>query len=163
GLTSGTFYPLTLTFALKNIPLRYLALVLALYVTFIEGSVNFAPSLYGFFRDYISWKWMFWFPALTTPLMMTCIYFGIPALPKPQRKKSPPSFVGFLYLSAGLALLFTALDQGERLDWWRSGLFISLFAAGALLVLCALVRRLRGPNFLVDLPFLRKWSTVLLG
>src|SRR5690349_15454534 len=26
GLTSGTFYPLTLTFALRNIPLRYLAL-----------------------------------------------------------------------------------------------------------------------------------------
>src|SRR5262249_5209516 len=51
GLTSGTFYPLTLTFALRNIPLRYLALVLALYVTCIEGAVNFAPSLYGFLRN----------------------------------------------------------------------------------------------------------------
>src|SRR6266566_8270925 len=35
GLASGTFYPLTLTFALRNIPLRYVALVLALYVFFI--------------------------------------------------------------------------------------------------------------------------------
>src|SRR5215475_4625442 len=75
GLTSGTFYPLTLTFALRNIPLRYLALVVALYVTFIEGAVNFAPSLYGFFREQVSWKWMFWFPAVLTPLMMVCIYF----------------------------------------------------------------------------------------
>src|SRR5215475_13933979 len=75
GLTSGTFYPLTLTFALRNIPLRYLALVVALYVTFIEGAVNFAPSLYGFFREQVSWKWMFWFPAALTPLMMVCIYF----------------------------------------------------------------------------------------
>src|SRR5262249_30268181 len=163
GLTSGTFYPLTLTFALRNIPIRYLVMVLALYVTFIEGSVNFAPSLYGFLRDYISWKWMFWFPAVTTPLMMACIYFGIPASPKPQSKKEPPSFVGFLYLSAGLALLFTALDQGQRLDWWRSGLFTSLSMAGAFFVVCAFVRRLRGPNFLVDLPYLRKWNTILLG
>jgi len=31
GLTSGTFYPLTLTFALRNIPLRYLPFTLALY------------------------------------------------------------------------------------------------------------------------------------
>ena len=45
GLASGTFYPLTLTFALRSIPLRYLALVVALYVTCIEGAVNFAPSL----------------------------------------------------------------------------------------------------------------------
>src|SRR5215468_5449509 len=111
GLTSGTFYPLTLTFALRNIPLRYLALVVALYVTCIEGSVNFAPSLYGYFRNHISWEWIFWFPALITPVMMACIYFGIPQSPKPQAKKEPPSFAGFLYMSTGFALLFAALDQ----------------------------------------------------
>ena len=163
GLTSGTFYPLTLTFALRNIPLRYLALLIALYVTAIEGAVNFAPSLYGFFRNHISWEWMFWFPALVTPLMMTCIYFGIPKAPKRPSTKQPPSFVGFLYLSAGFALLFAALDQGQRLDWWRSGLFTSLLVSGVFLLLCALVRRLRSPNFLVDLPYLRKWNTVLLA
>ena len=32
--------------------------------TCIEGAVNFAPSLYGFFRNHLSWEWMFWFPAL---------------------------------------------------------------------------------------------------
>ena len=51
GLTSGTFYPLTLTFALRNIPLRYLALLIALYVTSIEGAVNFAPSLLRVFPE----------------------------------------------------------------------------------------------------------------
>ena len=64
GLTSGTFYPLTLTFALKSIPLRYLALVIALYATCIEAAVNFAPSIYGFCRNDLSWQWMFWIPAL---------------------------------------------------------------------------------------------------
>jgi len=163
GLASGTFYPLTLTFALRNIPLRYLAMVLALYVTCIEGAVNFAPSLYGFLRNQVSWEWMFWFPAVVTPAMMTCIYFGIPPSPKPQSKKEPPSFAGFLYLSAGFALLFAALDQGQRLDWWRSGLFTALFAGAVFFLLSALFRRMRSANFLVDLPFLRKWNTILLG
>src|SRR5258708_12871996 len=31
------------------------------------------------------------------------------------------------------------------------------------LLLCALVRRLRSPNFLVDIPYLRQWNTILLG
>jgi DHA2 family multidrug resistance protein len=163
GLTSGTFYPLTLTFALRNIPLRYLALVLALYVFCIEGAVNFAPSLYGYFRNHVSWEWMFWFPAIVTPVMMACIYFGIPQSPKTQSKKEPPSFAGFLYLSAGFALLYAALDQGQRLDWWRSGLFNGLFACSVCLLLCALLQRLRSPNFLVDLPYLRNWNTILLG
>src|SRR6201981_2475467 len=126
GLTSGTFYPLTLTFALRNIPLRYLPFTIALYATFVDGAVNIAPSLYGWYRDQLSWHWMFWNSALIAPVMMMCIYFGIPPMP-PRKKSGPaPSFVGFLYLSAGLALTFAALQQGQRLDWWRSGVFNAL-------------------------------------
>jgi len=163
GLTSGTFYPLTLTFALRNIPLRYLPFTIALYATFVDGAVNIAPSLYGWYRDHLSWQWMFWNSALIAPAMMLCIYLGIPPQP-PSKKSGPaPSFVGFLYLSFGLALTFTALQQGQRLDWFRSGVFNACFWCGCFFLLCALIRRLRGPNFLVALPYLWNWNTVLLG
>jgi len=163
GLTSGTFYPLTLTFALRISPLRYLPFTMAFYATFIDGAVNIAPSLYGWYRDHLSWHWMFWNSALIAPVMIICIYFGIP--PAPARKKDGPvpSFAGFLYLSAGLALMFAAIQQGQRLDWWRSGVFNALFWSGAFLTLCALIRRLRGPNPLVALPYLWQRNTILLG
>ena len=163
GLTSGTFYPLTLTFALRISPLRFLPITMAFYATFIDGSVNVAPSLYGWYREHLSWHWMFWNSAMIAPLMMICIYLGIPAAPARKKDGPAPSFVGFLHLSAGLALMFTALQQGERLDWWRSGVFNALFWSGVFFTLCALIRRLRGPNPLVALPYLWKWNTVLLG
>jgi MFS transporter, DHA2 family, multidrug resistance protein len=163
GLTSGTFYPLTLTFALRNIPLRFLPFTIALYATFVDGAVNIAPSLYGWYRDHLSWDWMFWNSAAIAPVMMVCIYFGIPAMPPRKKSGSVPSFVGFLYLSAGLALIFAALQQGQRLDWFRSGVFNACFWSGCFFLLCALIRRLRGPNFLVALPYLRNWNTLLLG
>jgi MFS transporter, DHA2 family, multidrug resistance protein len=163
GLSSGTFYPLTLTFALRNIPLRYLAITLGLYATSIEGAVNFAPSLYGFYREHLSWTWMFWTSALAAPAVAAAVCYGIPASPRPKPSGPAPSFAGFLYASAGLALLFAALDQGQRLDWWRSSVFTALFTTGIFFLLCALIRRLRQPNALVDLPFLRKWNTLALG
>ena len=163
GLTSGTFYPLTLTFALRNIPLRFLTFTIAFYATFIDGAVNVAPSLYGWYRDHLSWHWMFWGSAVIAPVMMICIYYGIPAAPARKKDSPVPSFVGFLYLSLGLALMFAAIQQGERLDWWRSGVFNALFWSGSFLLLCALVRRLLGPNPLVALPYLWQWNTVLLG
>jgi MFS transporter, DHA2 family, multidrug resistance protein len=163
GLTAGTFYPLTLSFALRNIPLRYLPITIALYAMCIEGAVNFAPSLYGFQRDHLSWAWMFWTSATVTPVMMACIYFGIPDSPRPARSGPAPSFVGFFYASAGLALWFAALDQGQRLDWWRSGVFTALVTAGTFFLLCAVIRRMRAPNPLVDLPYLRNWNTIILG
>ena len=163
GLTSGTFYPLTLTFALRNIPVRFLPFTLALYATSVDGAVNIAPSLYGWYREHLSFHWMFWNSALITPLMIACIYYGIPAGPPRKSTSAPPSFAGFLYASAGFAMLFAALDQGQRLDWWRSGLFNALFFGSVIFLLSALIRRLRMPNPLVDLPYLRQWNTILLG
>jgi MFS transporter, DHA2 family, multidrug resistance protein len=163
GLTSGTFYPLTLTFALRNIPLRYLPFTIALYASFVDGAVNIAPSLYGWYRDHLSWQWMFWNSAVITPIMMICIYFGIPKSAPAKERGETPSFAGFLYASAGFALILAACEQGERLDWWRSGVFAALFVSGAFLLLCALIRRLRGPNPLVDMPYLRPRNTILLG
>jgi MFS transporter, DHA2 family, multidrug resistance protein len=163
GLTSGTFYPLTLTFALRNIPLRYLPFTIALYASFVDGAVNIAPSLYGWYRDHLSWQWMFWNSAAITPVMMLCIYFGIPKSPSAKEHGEVPSFAGFLYASAGLALILAACEQGERLDWWRSGVFTALFVSGSFLLLCALVRRLGGPNPLVDMPYLSDWNTILLA
>ena len=163
GLTSGTFYPLTLTFALRNIPLRFLPYTVALYATFVDGAVNIAPSLYGWYREHLSWHWMFWNSAVITAFMMICIYFGIPK-PAAAKKSGPvPSFAGFLYWSSGLAMLYAAIDQGQRLDWWRSGLFNALFCGGTFLVLCAHVSRLRMPNPLVAVPYIRQWNTTLLG
>ena len=162
GLTSGTFYPLTLTFALRNIPLKFLPFTIALYATFVDGAVNIAPTLYGWYRDHLSWQWMFWNSAMITPIMMACIYFGIPALTR-KKSSSAPSFAGFLYSSAGFAMLYAAIDQGERLDWWRSGVFTALFVGGSFFLLCSLLRRLQSPNPLVDMPYLRQWNTILLG
>ncbi len=163
GLTSGTFYPLTLTFALKNLPPRFLPFTLAMYAAFVDGSVNIAPSLYGWYRDHLSFHWMFWNSAALTPIMLACIWYGIPAAPAAKKSGSVPSFAGFLYASAGLASLFAALDQGQRLDWWRSGLFNALFVGGIVFCVAALVRRLRKPNPLIDLPYLRQWNTQLLA
>lgn len=165
GLTSGTFYPLTLTFALRNIPPRFLPFTLALYASFVDGAVNVAPTLYGWYREHFSSQWMFWNSAVLTPLMIACIYYGIPAPPAAtgKRKGAAPSFAGFLYASAGFALLFAALDQGQRLDWWRSGQFNAMFWSAMIFLGASLTRRLRSPNPLVDLPYLRQWNTILLG
>src|SRR6202158_1301680 len=90
GLTSGTFYPLTLTFALRNIPVRFLPFTIALYASSVDGAVNIAPSLYGWYRNHLSWQWMFWNSAVITPVMMLCIYFGIPKSPPAKQDGEAP-------------------------------------------------------------------------
>jgi DHA2 family multidrug resistance protein len=165
GLTAGTFYPLTLSFVLRNLPQNYLHLGIAAYAADIVVTTHSAHWYEGWLMGTLSWHWIFWTTALLTPVMIALIVFGIPPKPIPKRKpgEPEPSWRGFLYASLGAALLYGALDQGERLDWWRSGTFVALVVTGSFLILAAAVRHFSKPNPLINFPFLRRRNTILLG
>ena len=165
GLTAGTFYPLTLSFVLRNLPMRYVLLGIAMYAMDIVFTTNFATSLEAWYMDHVSWNWIFWNSAVLTPIMMVLIYFGIPWQPLPAAKEGhpKPNWRGFLYASLGFSLLYIAFDQGQRLDWLHSGTIVGLFASGAFLLLMTIVRRLRMPNPRIHLGFLLRRNTLLLG
>jgi len=165
GLTGGTFYPLTLSFVLRNLPMRYVLLGIAMYAMDILVTTTFTTSLEAWFTNHFSWRWIFWNGAVLTPLMMILVYFGIPWQPLPKQKEGQPkpNWRGFLYASLGFALLFIALDQGQRLDWLNSGTIVGLIASGAFLLLATAVRRLRMPNPLINFRFLARRNTLLLG
>src|ERR1700760_3803592 len=142
GLTAGTFYPLTLSFVLRNLPMQFVLLGIAMYATDIIFTTDMAQAWESFFMEHLSWRWIFWNGTLLTPLMILLIHFGIPRqpLPKPQPGHPAPSFRGFLYASLGAALLYMALDQGQRLDWFHSSLILGLTVTGVVLVLAAVIR-----------------------
>jgi MFS transporter, DHA2 family, multidrug resistance protein len=97
--------------------------------------------------------------------MMVLIYFGIPwhPLPKPKEGQLKPSWQGFFYVSLGLALLFIALEQGQRLNWMNSATIIALVVSGLFLLLAAVVRHLSLRLRVVNLKFLMRRNTLLLG
>ena len=164
GLTAGTFYPLTLSFVLRNLPMRYVLVGIAMYAVDILITTNVATSLQAWYMDHLSWHWIFWNGAVLTPVMMVLIYFGIPWQPLPQPKEGQPrpNWRGFLYASFGFSLLYIALDQGQRLDWLRSGTIVGLVVAAIFLLLASAARHLILPNPLINFRFLARRNTLLL-
>ncbi len=160
GLSSGTFYSLTMTFVVSALPKKLIIFGIAAYAADIVFVSNFASLLEGWFIETLSWRWIFWTAALVTPLMMILVYFGIP---RRAPEDARPNWRGFAYFSAGLALLYGAMDQGERLDWLRSGVITGMAVAGIFLILAALVRRIVQPNQIVNLSFLNRRNTIILS
>src|SRR5215468_2361127 len=97
GLASGTFYPLTLTYALRALPMRYVIYAIGVYAMDIVGVTSIGTSLEGWYVEHLSWHWIFWQSAFLTPLMMLCVYLAIPHPPKRQGPKPALSWRGFLY------------------------------------------------------------------
>lgn len=163
GLASGTFYPLSLTFALKNLPARYTIYGIGAYSMELLSSLSIATPLQAWYVEHWSWRWIFWTGAVLTPLMTFCIHLAIDPLPKRTGPRPKASWVAFLYFSLAFALIEGALEQGERLDWLGSGTIVAMLAGGATLLLAGLLRRWWSPNPLVDLGFLNKRNTLILG
>ena len=160
GLASGTFYSLTMTFVLTNLPKRLIIFGIAAYAADIVFISNIASLQEGWFIDHLSWRWIFWNAALFTPLMMVCIHFGIPRRTNTEPR---PSWRGFAYFSLSLALLYGALDQGQRLDWLNSATIVGMFVAGLFLLGATILRRVVQPNPIVNLKFLNTRNIIILA
>ena len=163
GLSSGTFYPLALSYALLALPVRYVIYGIGVYAMDIVGAISVGTPLVAWYTEHLTWHWIFWQSAFLTPLMMLCVYFAIPHPPKRPGPRPAMSWRGFLYGSLGLCLIYGALDQGERLDWLNSGVTVGLLLTAAFLLAVTIIRRWISPNPLVNPIFLVNRNTMILG
>ncbi len=149
GLATGFFIPLTLSFILLNMPPKYWAFGIAVYALNLELSLNISASLEGWYVEHHSWRWIFWQNVPLALIMSLCLHRGIAV--KPITTRPPNDVFGLWAGGLGLALIYAALDQGNRLDWLNSGLVWGLLSAGVLLLVAILIHSARVPHPLLNL------------
>jgi DHA2 family multidrug resistance protein len=149
GLASGCFIPLTLSFILLNVPMKYWAFGIAVYALNLELSLNISASLEGWYVEHHSWRWIFWQNVPLALIMSLCLHRGIAS--KPITTRPPPDVFALLAGGSGLALIYAGLDQGNRLDWFNSGLVWGLLLAGALLLAAFFIHEALTPRPLLNL------------
>lgn len=153
GLATGWFVPLTLSYILRNTPPRTWAYGVAIYALNLELSLNISASLEGFYVDHLGWQWIFWQNVPLAVGMALCLLWG--TRPETAPSMRPPADIfGLASAGIGLALIYAALDQGNRLDWLHSGLIWGLLLAGGLLVAAFLLHERSTPHPFVNLKVL---------
>jgi MFS transporter, DHA2 family, multidrug resistance protein len=150
GLATGFFVPLTLSFVLRNTPPKVWAYGIAIYALNLEVSLNVSASLEGWYLEHLSWAWIYWQNVPLAIGMMLCLRFGVH--PDPVNPNPPPADIfGLATGGGGLALIYAALDQGNRLDWANSGLVWGLMLSGVTLLIAFLIHESHTPRPGVDL------------
>jgi MFS transporter, DHA2 family, multidrug resistance protein len=133
GLLLGTFVPAALLIVFRNLPMKWWIVAIAIYSARVGFSLNSGIALVGFYVDQVGWQWMFWQDVLIAPLMGLCVYIGTPHEPVNRAVLVDADWGGMLLLGAGMAMLYAGLDQGNRLDWFGSGIVSALLGGGLLL------------------------------
>jgi MFS transporter, DHA2 family, multidrug resistance protein len=150
GLSVGTFIPATIGFILHELPPRWWSWGLAAYALRFVFSQNISSSIEAFYDAHGLWPWMFWQNLVLTPIMMVLIWFGMSRQPVNLALLRGGDWWGIVFGGSSLALLYAALDQGNRLDWLNSGVMIGLLASGGLLLVTFVVNELIVERPLID-------------
>lgn len=122
-------------------PLRLYALSFYALVSSLTPSIS--ASVEGWIMVHLNWEYLFWINVIPGALTLLAGAYGLANDPiKFLRFRRHDGF-GLLALSLGLAALVTALDQGNRLDWFGSGLIVGMLAAAGFLLGIYLIHALR--------------------
>ncbi|MGO7182392.1 MFS transporter [Rhizobium brockwellii] len=129
----GLFVGATLMTAFRNIDRKFWIFALAFYVLRIPFAQNLGLYTAGSYTQTIGWQWLYWQGALVGPLIGILFWYGGKPTPVDRMLLNRSDWGGMAIFGVALTTLYFALDQGNRLDWFRSGLVISLLLATAFL------------------------------
>ena len=163
GLGSGTYVPLTIGFVLRSLKPGIRVFGIAAYCMSLELSLNVPASLEGFYVEHWGWQWIFWQQALLSPLLLVLVWQGMPREPVNLEAVKGFDVPSLVYLSAGLALAYAALDQGDRLDWLGSGVIVGLIAGAMLCLGLFLMRERTAARPIFPLAFVAKGNLPILA
>ncbi|MBV9829442.1 MAG: MFS transporter [Alphaproteobacteria bacterium] len=161
GLAVGAFIPAALGFVLRSLAPRWWIWGIAAYAFRFVFSQNIGAAIEGWYSETGRWEWIFWQNAALTPVMMGLVALAMPHRPVDRDLLDRTDWDGIILAGVGFGLIYAGLDQGNRLDWFNSGIVSGMLAGGGVLVLGFLVREGFAAYPLIHLPVLMRRNIAL--
>jgi DHA2 family multidrug resistance protein len=135
ALLLGIFIPATIMIIFRSLQPRYWLVGLAFYALRIPFSQSLGFVLVGVYGDDLGWQWLYWQDVIVVPLIALLLLVGAPKEPIDVALLKAADWGGMLLLVSSMTMIYIALDQGNRLDWFQSGIIVSFLSAGITLAI----------------------------
>jgi MFS transporter, DHA2 family, multidrug resistance protein len=164
GLTGGALIPTAMTIIATRLPRSQQPVGNAMFgATALLGPV-IGPLIGGWLTENYSWHYAFF---VNVPICFALITLLLVALPHEDAKLDligEADWLGIIGLSAGLGALTVVLEEGQRLQWFDSGLIIGLSIVSALGFSLLFLGQMTADRPVIRLQLLANWqfSSVVL-
>lgn len=139
GLLLGVFVPATLAIIFRNLSAKWWITGIAIYAFRSAFTANAGTALIDFYVQHLGWQFFYWQDVALAPIMAVLVTFGAPREKIDLEVIRRADWGGMLLLGTGLTLVFIAVDQGNRLDWFQNGVVRSFMLGGVATLVAFLV------------------------
>ncbi len=159
GIGAGALQPTEQAILRQTFPAKEQGMAMAIFSLAVMIGPALGPTLGGWIVDEWSWPWIFY---INLPVGLLGIFMVMRFVQEPEdiaaanreaavRQRKNLDWVGIVLLSVGLACLQFVLEEGNRHDWFDSGLIGGLTLLAGLSLATFVVRELTAPVPAVDL------------
>ena len=146
GFFGGALIPLLMMSCLRFMPPAIRLHGLAVFALVATFSPNVALWLAALWVDRLEdWRLVYWHVIPLGLLAVALVAWGIPKLPLALPRLKQANWFGMALSVPGLMLLVVGVDQGVRLDWFRSPLIVAALLIGTVFTVLFLASEWRHP------------------
>ena len=149
GAAAGIVQPLSMVAMFRVFPPEQRGKAMGIFGLGVVLAPAIGPFVGGVLIDSFSWRYVFYVAVPFALIGMAMAYFVYPAH-HPKARRPRFDWTGFALMSMALAVLLTALSNGQR-DGWGSTTIVLLFAASLTATAVFIIWELRAKEPLLDL------------
>src|SRR5215475_2561395 len=126
GFFGGVLIPLAFTITLTMLPRAQQPIGLAMFALSATFAPAIGPTIGGWLTETYSWHYIFYVNLIPGAIMLALLLPSLPRAPMQLGLLRHGDWTGIATLAIGLASLQTALEEGNKDDWFGSPFIVRL-------------------------------------
>ena len=126
GFTGGAMIPTAQTIVRTRLPPHQMPIGMTLFGLIVLTGPLLGPVAGGTLAERIDWSWCFFVNVPVGVMLVGLLYAGLPKSPHDWHQFVNADWLGIVGLSAGLSSLTVVLEEGQRENWFDSGMIVWL-------------------------------------
>jgi DHA2 family multidrug resistance protein len=156
GFTGGVLIPLAFTIIITFLPKAKQPIGLALFAVSATFAPAIGPTIGGYLTETYSWKYAFYVNLAPGALMLAMLWYALDRAPMKLSLLRQGDWLGIATMAIGLAALQTALEEGNKDDWFGSPFIVRLAVIAAIALPLFVVIELKSSKPLLNLRLLAR-------
>ena len=131
GFTGGVLIPMAFTLIITLLPKAKQPVGLALFALSATFAPAIGPTIGGYLTENWGWEYIFYVNLVPGAIMIGMLWFSLESKPMKLSLLREGDWAGIITMAIGLSALQTALEEGNKDDWFGSAFIVKLSVVAA--------------------------------